>query len=1092
MSLLTNQLIKFGLIQEMKDWEQHFINGTKGMPKVDPKILNYVKGLLAKVYEGNEERVQNNPLAPWLVLTVAEIGPAKINTQTINKLKVVIEYVKLTNNIGNIKASINKGEVTKTDLDTAATYAEEKVNKIKQKEAEKAQANGGVKADLKPDGYKDVFAFNDNGQNPGNIQKQEEIALREDEKKGLIKRIWATNDGSGRIWVQVLNTKWLSQKCEVGNRNWEIGMGCQSVTFASNDYVNFQFIGPPKGNKNGKYSTIIGCAVRTDNKAIAEVKQEGNIQPGTSASSQGYTDSDQQLVDFLSNCPEAIKSAKYFGDYYGNMDFDKDERNLGHGYGLHGGGVGFLYHIAKTKPDLAARLFEARPDILEGNKQLLVALFGTEWVDSINVDISELAQNKPIDFLNRLEELIKRYGKDAIDLLNKINIEAIAQKYPDLILNNLGSFVGNISIDRFTNLIKSVDFNKYIVDRKDAFENLVRNMANVPDYKNLFKTLVYDHSEDIIKAFGNGGKGIMEFLKFTASPRLRQHIDAKRDSETGEFIGIRKKLINPGVPEDEKIYEEEEFIIPDNLKILSQKERRDFITKNKEYIKSLIKTDELGKEVNYLRYLFSESNRQDIERTLQNEKEQFIEYYENKFSKGDQKNVMIGGKLVSQGYMPGIFEFYAALNKNVPGGIVRNQNQIYVKMDLNDAQKYRKSIIRYYYEQRKKNEQEEVESNTTYGKDNILYKQQIQNELKNKETQFRYGAAKDYVITLELSGMNEDQLSNYYLEAYKPENMGVARSQSLYIYLSVLKEIMTPEKAIAKIKEMREEIINSSPNGKAIFQKLTDEFYITKFDVQPNQFVEFTGELTEIPMQRWFNPLDVKKKADDVWQFSPYLTPGRKYKVIDVKNYDGIENGAVLIFDEGQEKVMPQERWFKTQMFKVKIVKYLPSEDNKINEMVLRKLISKKLNLENDDSKKKRPIAYTAIILDSSSIKKLQNFTKEMIRSKKMINQDGWTMSSDHVTINMGPAQSQTLIGENVEIKVLKYAFDENVAAVSVVINKNGEEIEFEKSLPHITLAYNEVNGAMAKMSNNLTNWKPVPKSFILSGTIKQVQGQIV
>ncbi|MGE9191027.1 hypothetical protein, partial [Escherichia coli] len=86
----------------------------------------------------------------------------------------------------------------------------------------------------------------------------------------------------------------------------------------------------------------------------------------------------------------------------------------------------------------------------------------------------------------------------------------------------------------------------------------------------------------------------------------------------------------------------------------------------------------------------------------------------------------------------------------------------------------------------------------------------------------------------------------------------------------------------------------------AIFQKLTDEFYITKFDVQPNQFVEFTGELTPIPMQGWFNPLDIKKKADDVWQFSPYLTPGRKYKVIDVKNYDGLENGAVLIFDEGQ------------------------------------------------------------------------------------------------------------------------------------------------------------------------------------------------
>ena len=98
---------------------------------------------------------------------------------------------------------------------------------------------------------------------------------------------------------------------------------------------------------------------------------------------------------------------------------------------------------------------------------------------------------------------------------------------------------------------------------------------------------------------------------------------------------------------------------------------------------------------------------------------------------------------------------------------------------------------------------------------------------------------------------------------------------------------------------------------------------------------------------------------------------------------------------------------------------------------------------------KKKTVSYTGIVLDGKSQKKLFNWIKEMQKAKKLPQFDGWTISSDHVTINTGKSN-------------------------------------LTKEKPHITLAYNKNNGATPKLSNKLSNWKFVPKSFLLSGTVKE------
>ena len=54
---IVSTLKKYGVIQEMNDWKKHFTDGTKGQPKTDPEILDFVEDLIFQVFQGNEEKV---------------------------------------------------------------------------------------------------------------------------------------------------------------------------------------------------------------------------------------------------------------------------------------------------------------------------------------------------------------------------------------------------------------------------------------------------------------------------------------------------------------------------------------------------------------------------------------------------------------------------------------------------------------------------------------------------------------------------------------------------------------------------------------------------------------------------------------------------------------------------------------------------------------------------------------------------------------------------------------------------------------------------------------------------------------------------
>lgn len=1061
----------------MKGWKEHFTNGTKGMPKVESGVLNYTEGLLKKIYDGNMEKVDGNPVAPWLVTTIAELGgPASISTTNLNNLKSVIEFVKKTGNANNFSVRRNPdGTFTKMSIDDAGAFANERLEKIKQKEQEKLQG-GNEKKEETP---VEVPKFDAVKETP-----KEDIPLLEDEKSGKIQRVWTSGDGSGRIWVKVIDQTWLSNYCD-NNRQWAIGGSCQIETFSPQaGYQNFQFIGPPKGNKKGTYVTIVAMAVRKENKAIGEVKQEGNNMPGAQATSGGWSDADEQVVNFICYAPIMKEYVNKVGNYYG------EER----GDDLYNGGIGFLRTLFKKNPELFNKVADMRPDIIENSKNSLKGLITKEWIDARNINIVELAQKNPIDFIINFEKYYKRFGAEAKELLNKIDLEAIAKIQPNIILNNLGSFVGMIPAKVFFDLTKNIDFSRYIKENTDAFKILIKNMANEKEYSTMFKNLIFDHSLDIIDAFGGRGNGIYKFLQFAQSPRLRKHQDAIRDNLTGDYIAKREVVLNPEAGRENRIVKNEEFVVPDELKILNQKERRDFIIKNEDYIKSLIKTDEKGKEIAYLRFLFSESNQQDLERTLSKEKDEFINYYNQKFLKGDKKKVQLpNGEIVESGYMPGIFEFYVALNKKKPNfgsafdiditrkkhgeEEIKNSNSAiyYYPIKPEEAKKYIKEIIAYYYGIRKKlNSNSDNINSKNSSEINANLKKQYELSAKQTEQKNKYLAVRDYLKILSLSGESDEQIVEYYINAFKPEKLGMDPNGTIFLFLDNIKYVVGVKKAAKYIKSLKPYLDSIGNSGQTAYASAMDSLLVYKYLVNPGDMIEYTGFEEESTPN---NEIEKIKGYGLI-----YLRYGKKYKVIDVREKDKIVNGEVLIQDEGDMNnlVQPQEKWLPSNIFKIKLTKEQPDQVDELNEFK-NTLRNKLLNLLMET----KQISYTGIVLDNKSKEKIKQFLKDMKKTGKIIIPDNWTFSADHITINTGKASDNSLLNQQVICKVVSYGQDQNVMALGVSLES---DIDLYDKKPHITIAFNEKGGARPVMSQKIQKWIPVPRSFMLSGIIKEVE----
>ncbi len=1018
---IVSTLKNFGVIQEMNDWKKHFTDGTKGQPKTDPQILDFVEELIFEVFEGNQEKINNCRLAPWLIKIVKEKGLNSVSEEDINKLKSVLSWFKLSGNEGNIK---------NMNLDDAFEYAE----------------NKGLKKKEEPE-QKEV---------------EEDVPHLEAEKQGRIKRIHSVNDGSKRIWVEVIDGKWLSESGELNEHNkW--GVMCQTGSgFAGSENQNLQLIGPPAGNSNGKWSTQVGMSGYRSNKNLREIKQEGNHQPGSQKTSSGYSDGDERIIDFLCFSPYAksniLKIATYNGDLPNNA-------------GQNSGAARFLIDIIQNKPDLLNKLADHREDLIEVHRDLITSIKGQEWFDERNIDIKTLAETNPEKFLDKFEKLVEKFRKDAIDELSKIDIFKIYDKNPSLILKNISSFIGRIPDTEFEKIFRKIDLDVFIKTYSDSFKNVLKFLSDERSnkiYQSIFNYILDNKTKEMLAVFGPSNVGIANFIKFAESPRERKHQNAKYNPSKKEYIGIREELVLDanGQPlrdeEGNRITKPKPFTIKDDKKVLLQKERKKFIEKNKELIKNFVKGDEFNKELQFLKFYVPQLNEQEVTKILNTPtdeqkntlKDKIVEFYTKKYEEFEQdkskgkafliqkygKNVVdADGNIIIKEFLPGILEFY----KNFKFSSATDNF-----IPLTELKKHQKDLVAYFYKNSDKTSDQDKRIEA-FGKFLELCKD---NKVSREE------------ILKFIRSVNIDP----------KQNVSLATS----FYKTVFK-VLDKKFAINEVKNLKSVFDSLGETGRRNYEFLVQSLSIAKYNVKRGDRIMFKGNDPKLPKLN--------------------LISGKKYLVIDTKNlykeneYEKQEqddlmyenligiNYFVLITEESEIENGGQNIWIPTSRFDVRteqILDYTLNENFKIFENKFHKL--KSILKEVDEKNPK----YSAIKLDEPSKGRLISLI-DKLKEEGKIGED-WTITADHITINMGKIYDPELLDTIVRIKVIGIGINDKVAALKVSIDKDIDFSTQRKRTPHITLAYNKSSGAKPVMSNDIENWEYI-QSMDLNGIVKEI-----
>jgi hypothetical protein len=1035
---IVNKLIEYGVIQEFNDWEQHFLAGTKGQPKTDPIIIDYVKDLLDEVFAGQPDKVKNCRLAPWLVAAVKSIGLENIDTAQRNKMLDVINWFKMTGTEGPFK---------NRDLNSAHEFVIAKLAKDKRDE-------------------------------PKQQDQPEEGPYLQAEKEGRIKRI--SSAGNGRIWVEVIDGSWLGEPSELNpHHNW--GVKCQSETqhgFQNSSMLNVQLVGPPAGNPQGKWSTQLAIAGPRGTGQIKEIKQEGNQMPGSQKTSGGYDDGAELVVNFLCSNPFAKQNFKVFTEYHGNLP-----RRANHSTTY--GGDAFMIYLSSKKPELFNKLMDQRDDILENNRDLVIDLKGLDWFEERNMDMEALAQNQPENFLRRLENLLTRFGQPAVDALKKIDFKSIFRDDPELFKSTLPSLIGRIPANEFIDLFRMMDIREYISTNPEDFKKILKFMSNEKQFNGLIDEIYALDPKDLFSVFGNSTIGVTKFMSFASSPRLREHQDAVWDPKKEQYMKDKaeyKRNPDGSFQRDsdgnrivERTYK---VAIPENLLVMDRKERKNFIEKNKNFIESLVQGTDFQKKMTYLKILIPQLSEQEAKKMLEtdNLKGQIVKYFDDRY-KQYENDLKLGKDYVAQKYgkkIPGSQE------KSLPSPMKPGILEFYDNFKLGEPEKRKIPVgeimanagpLMNYYTNLSK--QKDSSNEPPLERDAEKYKKKLATwDKKNRIQGFR-----DFLELMKDNGIAEEEIIKLINDSAKKSNLNTP--QSLKSYLSSMLSLLKRPNAIALAKKYKPLFDAAGAVGDGYYEQLVKEVSIPTYRVSPGQRILFEGNE------------DFRQKFK--------LTKDRMYLVIDVRNtykYDmnnltdeelrDVENvktinGEVQVSeDDSTEGYTGQNIWVPTDRFKVQsyyqIISDNLTESFKTFSEKFKNL--KKVLKESDKEKKPR---YTAVVLDDDSISKLHEMV-EQLKKQESIGND-WKISADHVTINMGGTKDKYLLGQQVYVEVVAIGMDDMVAALKVNVDKN---LDFQGRTPHITLAFNKNAGAKPAMSKELKDWKKL-STITLKGTVQEV-----
>jgi hypothetical protein len=404
------------------------------------------------------------------------------------------------------------------------------------------------------------------------------------------------------------------------------------------------------------------------------------------------------------------------------------------------------------------------------------------------------------------------------------------------------------------------------------------------------------------------------------------------------------------------------------------------------------------------------------------------------------KNVVdADGNIIIKEFLPGVLEFY----RNFKFSNAQN-NFIH----LTELKKHQKDLVAYFYKNSDKTSDQDKRIEA-FGKFLELCKD---NKVSREE------------ILKFIRSVNIDP----------KQNVSLATS----FYKTVFK-VLDKKFAINEVKNLKSVFDSLGETGRRNYEFLVQSLSIAKYNVKRGDRIMFKGNDPKLPKLN--------------------LISGKKYLVIDTNNlykeneYEKQEqddlmyenligiNYFVLITEESEIENGGQNIWIPTSRFDVRteqVLDYTLNENFKIFENKFHKL--KSILKEVDEKNPK----YSAIKLDEPSKGRLISLI-DKLKEEGKIGED-WTITADHITINMGKIYDPELLDTIVRIKVIGIGINDKVAALKVSIDKDIDFSTQRKRTPHITLAYNKASGAKPVMSNDIDNWEYI-QSMDLNGIVKEI-----
>lgn len=862
-------------------------------PNVSSEISDYAADIYFKGFDGESNVKEVNLIvATWLIAQVNKLGgPENIGTKDREKLITIIAYYKLLEDKDDSGAT----GFLKNDLNETFEFAKERLEEEKEK-----QERGS-----------DI----------------EEAPITKAEETGLVTRVYSIPDGSGRVWVRVnqeVASKFFDTKCDLGR---PLGVGCQSKLhsmtvdfYRSSQALNYSLLGPLKGTKT-PVSTLLAMAINKSDGNMQEARQAENKVIG-SESFYGWNDYAEQFVIFLGTSEAKNRIHK-----------------------ISGSAASFFNWIFNNKKfDILNRLDIARPDLIENSEEQIKSSGGAvakEWFETRKLDAVEaLKKFGPEEFINRIDGYSKSATfKEALMQLAP-SLSEVAKKNPMLILSKVNYLLEFLPVDDFKKIISNINLEDYIKMHKTEFKDILKKLTNVNKdakaYKDIFKGIVENYFPAMAESFGVGLSGVARLLDFLEMPKSDKHRFIKRTSD-GKIIALKKDIqVNPET--HERIETDVEFELGDQLSILPQKERRELLKKNENFIKTLIEGDDEKKEINFLKILFGATNSQDVQRTLVKDKEKFINYYD-KFNKNEtakiinkikelkdnnpdfekntnlraqaKKMVDIAKSLTINGIpKPGIMSYYSIFNKG------QNPSTAFYKFNLEDLRdpKTFKELKEFY---------EKVE--TKKGK-----------KTNENIATIKLNVADDILHLFKLAGASNEEIYQILEDNFNLTSIygnGPIPPTAYSIFFNILSIYTTKKFAKDQIEKNKEKIISKSSG--ADYNIVLSKFSMFQYDVKVGEMVEFIGK-ERADIEKTERYVNYPEQFNNVLGKYFYLDTGRKYKISQVDNSEKVENNDDVMNTKIKviDNTGKETEWLKTKEFKV--------SKSLVNESI-RRTIRKKL-----------------------------------------------------------------------------------------------------------------------------------------------------